>query len=101
MTNYNELKKLIEIGYDIEFSYKGKSYSITKTNKNLISFCEYYKEPKYFNTVDEFMSNAKINLIISIIATIYSYIDILFMINKDVSIHEKLSHTKVELIKGV
>ena len=29
------------------------------------------------------------------------YIDILFMINKDVSIHEKLSHTKVELIKGV
>ena len=41
------------------------------------------------------------NLIISIIATIYSYIDILFMINKDVSIHEKLSHTKVELIKGV
>ena len=48
MTNYNELKKLIEIGYDIEFSYKGKSYSITKTNKNLISFCEYYKEPKYF-----------------------------------------------------
>lgn len=61
MTNYNELKKLIEIGYDIEFSYKWKSYSITKTNENLISFCEYYKEPKYFNTVDEFMSNAKID----------------------------------------
>ena len=53
MTNYNELKKLIETGYDIEFSYKGKSYSI--------SFCENYKEPKYFNTVDEFMSNAKID----------------------------------------
>ena len=47
--------------FPIEFSYKGKSYSITKTNKNLISFCEYYKEPKYFNTVDEFMSNAKID----------------------------------------
>ena len=60
MTNYNELKKLIEIGYDIEFSYKWKSYSITKTNENLISFCEYYKEPKYFNTVDEFMSNQKL-----------------------------------------
>lgn len=41
------------------------------------------------------------NLIISIIATIYSYIDILFMINKDAAIHDKLSHTKVEFIKGV
>ena len=29
MTNYNELKKLIEIGYDIEFYYKVKSYSIS------------------------------------------------------------------------
>ena len=41
------------------------------------------------------------NLIISIIATIYSYIDILFMINKDTAIHDRLSHTKVEFIKGV
>lgn len=40
-------------------------------------------------------------LILSIVATIYSYIDIIFMINKDVSLHDKLSHTKVEVIKGV
>ena len=35
-------------------------HSITKANKNLISFCEYYKSQN-FNTVDEFMSNAKID----------------------------------------
>ncbi len=61
MTDYNELKNLIETGYDIEFSYKEKSYSITETGKGKISFCEYYKEPKYFDTVDEFMINAKID----------------------------------------
>lgn len=61
MTDYNELKNLIETGYDIEFSYKEKSYSITETSKGKISFCEYYKEPKYFDTVDEFMINAKID----------------------------------------
>lgn len=28
MIDYNELKNMIETGYDIEFSYKGKDYSI-------------------------------------------------------------------------
>ncbi len=61
MTDYKKLKKLIEIGYDIEFSYKAKLYSITKTGRNTISFCEFYKEPKEFKTVEEFMNNAKID----------------------------------------
>ena len=38
MTDYKKLKRLIEIGYDIEFSYKAKLYSITKTGRNTISF---------------------------------------------------------------
>lgn len=61
MSNNKFLKNLIETGYDIEFSYKGKSYSITKTGRNTISFCEFYKEPTEFACVDEFINNAKID----------------------------------------
>lgn len=58
MIDYNELKSMIETGYDIEFSYKGKDYSITKTKQDYISFCEFYNEPTDFATVDDFMNNA-------------------------------------------
>lgn len=61
MSNNKFLKNLIETGYDIEFSYKGKSYSITKNGRNTISFCEFYKEPVEFYTVEDFMNNAKID----------------------------------------
>lgn len=60
MSDNKFLISLIETGYDIEFSYKGKSYSITKTGRNTISFCEFYKEPTEFACVDEFINNAKI-----------------------------------------
>lgn len=61
MINYNELKNLLNTGYDIEFSYKGKEYSIVKTKNDLISFCEFYCEPSEFTSVDDFMKNATIN----------------------------------------
>lgn len=65
MIKYNELRKLIETGYDIEFSYKGYEYSIIsakdKNEKTIISFCKFYNEPVDFQSIDDFMSNAKID----------------------------------------
>ncbi len=60
MISCNELKNLLNTGYDIEFSYKGKEYSIVKTKRNTISFCEFYREPIDFSTVDDFVNNAMI-----------------------------------------
>ncbi|MGN0535585.1 MAG: hypothetical protein ACI4IR_06265 [Eubacterium sp.] len=61
MIDYNELENLLNTGYDIEFSYKGKEYSIVKTNRNTISFCEFYREPIDFETINDFMNNAMID----------------------------------------
>lgn len=61
MINFKDLENLLNTGYDIEFSYKGKEYSIIKTKCNAISFCEFYKEPVDYATVDDFMKNARIN----------------------------------------
>jgi len=52
----NELLELIETGREIEFTFKGKNYSITYDNqdvKNYISFCEFYKETTDVSNVDE------------------------------------------------
>lgn len=61
MIDYKELENLLNTGYDIEFSYKGKDYSIVKTKRNVISFCEFYREPTDFATIDDFMNNAMID----------------------------------------
>ena len=44
MNNFQNFKKWIETGSEIEFSYKGKNYSVTYfvngSNQEGISFCE-------------------------------------------------------------
>ena len=50
------LKKWVRTGRELEFSYKGKDYSITYYNddrKGFISFCEAYDETVDVATVDE------------------------------------------------
>ena len=65
MNDFKDFEKWIEIGSEIEFSYKGKNYSVTYfvngLNQEGISFCEFYKEPVEFYTVEDFMNNAKID----------------------------------------
>lgn len=65
MIKYNNLKSLIEVGYDIEFSYNGDEYSITSAKNNdgkkIISFCKFYNEPIDFQNIDDFINNAKID----------------------------------------
>ena len=53
------LKKYVECGYDIEFDYKEKRFSITIPDEGLehcISFCEYYQEPVDVKTFDELLN---------------------------------------------
>ena len=53
------LKELVNCGYDIEFDYKNKEFSITRgtlNNVKVISFCEYYKEPVNVKTFDELLN---------------------------------------------
>ncbi len=50
------VKEWVDTGYEIEFRYKGKDYSITyfvSEGKEYISFCEFYKEPIDVETADE------------------------------------------------
>lgn len=65
MIKYDDLKELIATGYDIEFSYKGDEYSIISAKddnkKSIISFCKFYNEPADFQSIDDFMNNAKID----------------------------------------
>lgn len=51
-----ELKKYIEQRDEIEFTYKGKKYSITyfdDKGSTKISFCEFYKSTTDVETFDE------------------------------------------------
>ncbi len=52
-----ELEHLIQYGHEIEFTWKGKDFSITYCNddsdKNFISFCEFYKETTEVSSIDE------------------------------------------------
>ena len=64
MNNFKDFEKWIETGNEIEFSDKSKNYSVTyfvnESNKEEISFCEFYKEPVEFYTIEDFINNAKI-----------------------------------------
>lgn len=52
------------MGDEVEFTYKGKRYSVTyfvnDSKQEGISFCEFYKEPVEFYKAEDFMNNAKI-----------------------------------------
>lgn len=60
-----QLKNYIETGREIEFEYNNKKYSITyysdETHDDIISFCEFYKEPSDFFSYEEFKKKAKID----------------------------------------
>lgn len=62
---FEQLKQYISIGDEIEFSYKGKKYSITywypSDNEDdvWISFCEFYKETTEVKTADELWNDVK------------------------------------------
>ena len=64
MNNFKDFENWIETGNEIEFSDKSKNYSVTyfvnESNKEEISFCEFYKEPVEFYTIEDFINNAKI-----------------------------------------
>lgn len=53
-----EIKKYVSYGNEIEFQFQGKRFSITYGEfhgKELISFCEFYKETTEVKTVDELL----------------------------------------------
>lgn len=50
---------MINEGHEIEFEYENKKYSICYgicNNKDVISFCEFYKESKEVETPGELLS---------------------------------------------
>lgn len=65
MNDFNDFKKWIETGNEVEFSYGEKRYSLTygrkKNGAEYISFCEFYKPDMEFADAADFMSHAKIN----------------------------------------
>ncbi|MCM1285146.1 MAG: hypothetical protein NC213_08155 [Acetobacter sp.] len=64
MNNFEEFKEWIDIGNEVEFTYKGDEYSVTYGKDNngnkIISFCRFYCKPVDFKSVDDFMNNSKI-----------------------------------------
>ena len=52
MNNFEQFKEWINIGNEIEFTYKGET---------LISFCKFYCDPSEFTSAEDFMNNAKID----------------------------------------
>ncbi len=60
---FEQLKDLVDCGHEIEFSFKGKRYSITywypndDENDIWISFCEFYKETTEVRTAIELWNN--------------------------------------------
>lgn len=65
MNKFEKIKEWLDLGHEIEFTYKNKQYSVTyfinELNQEKISFCEFYKEPTDFETQQDFMENAKID----------------------------------------
>lgn len=56
--NKEQLAEYVSQGREIEFQYKGKKYSITYgriDGKDVISFCEFYKDSTEVVTVDELL----------------------------------------------
>ena len=81
--NKEELSHLIEYGHEIEFTWNNKDFSITysgdETEKNYISFCEFYKETTEVCSVDDLCSVERYGT---------KVIDMLTSINdKDISIY--------------
>ena len=60
-----QLYNYVQTGNEIEFNFNNNRYSITyysdETHNKIISFCEFYKEPKDFYTYEDFKNNAKID----------------------------------------
>lgn len=65
MNNLEKFKEWINIGNEIEFTYKGEEYSVTysvkENGKTLISFCKFCCDPSEFTSAEDFMNNAKID----------------------------------------
>ena len=61
--SFKELVEYVRIGHEIEFTYKGKMYSITyyysdnDEDNCFISFCEFYKETTEVRTPYELWNN--------------------------------------------
>lgn len=54
-----QLKEYVANGREIEFEYNNKEYSITYgiiDNKEVISFCEFYKETTEVQTYEELLN---------------------------------------------
>ena len=54
-----QLKEYVANGREIEFEYNSKEYSITYgiiDNKEVISFCEFYKETTEVQTYEELLN---------------------------------------------
>lgn len=68
MSTISDLKMWLETGNEVEFSYNSKEYSITYGNDasmgEYISLCEFYKDETKYNTVSDFLDNAKIGEIL-------------------------------------
>ena len=47
------LNRLIDEGHEIEFQFHDKMFSMTYGNHEVISICEFYKEPIEVKTIDE------------------------------------------------
>ena len=60
---FDQLENYISIRHEIEFTYRGKKYSITywypddNEDNALISFCEFYKETTEVKTASELWNN--------------------------------------------
>ncbi len=54
----SEFITLVDEGHEIEFVYEGRKYSVTYgevNGKEVISFCEFYKDSVEVETVDELL----------------------------------------------
>lgn len=54
----SEFINLVDEGHEIEFIYEGKKYSVTYgviDGKEVISFCEFYKDSVEVETVNELL----------------------------------------------
>ena len=60
-----EFKHLIEYGYELEFTWNKKRFSISycdsDTKKNYISFCEFYKDSTEVSTFEELCNVKRYN----------------------------------------
>ncbi|MDO4670531.1 MAG: hypothetical protein Q4A67_03560 [Aerococcus sp.] len=62
--SFNNFIEWIETGREIEFSYRGKRYSVTyysDNRKDYISFTEFYQKPVDYASANEFMDSAMID----------------------------------------